>query len=712
MKLKPKNLAMALASAIMLTLVGCGGGGGGSSVTTSPTSTTTPAAAVFTGTAATGAALANANVTITNSSGNSPCQEASITTTALGSYTCTLKTGETAPFFVVVTDPTGNTPPMVSVATSTPAAGTPLTINVTPLTTAILAQLASDGNPLTLVNSKTADAAALKQLTANVVAQLANVLTAIGAPAGYDPFSTSITAATASGTGNTADMVLDVVKVVTDPATGKLALSTVDNPTPIILATATTTGATVARPAAGVSTLSQAAQIAAQAFTSCFALPTAQRVLTKDSTIVASLGGPEVADVGTACQNIVARLGNAAGMKFVHNGYSAGQLFYGLMTDDAMTGAQFSVPEIMAYFAADPLAAAGTPASRDRAVINIRFLDVNGNPGRAILVAARIPGSSSVARNTEWWLAGNQQPVDVSLSPQVRRVEQLNPLVTVTSRPNRISTFQSGINFNFNSKGPGSTNGADLLQLARVSGPGLPGPNAAGAPGGLVFVHSTGLQNSMDLYNKTGSLTVGSQCGNGVTTNCPNMWFARTQGTSGAAATTLEVNQSNGNWAQAADGFTPAEVVKGAVYKVELFYGTTIPLAAAAPALYTYNKVLLTDMVKATQAVNLPWNSPGSQTLAALDPNGSLTAAQTNLVVDWLQNPSAQQIGRVDVITDNATGSFGPGKSVARGALSVTIDNMTVPSFVATTAAPAMRTFSFGYRMLDGSIKTAGYQYN
>ena len=117
-------------------------------------------------------------------------------------------------------------------------------------------------------------------------------------------------------------------------------------------------------------------------------------------------------------------------------------------------------------------------------------------------------------------------------------------------------------------------------------------------------------------------------------------------------------------------------------------------------------------MVQATQAVNLPWNSPGSQTLAALDPNGSLTAAQTNLVVDWLQNPSAQQVGSVNVITNNATGSFGPGKSVARGALSVTIDNVTVPSFVAVGVTPAMRTFLFGYRMLDGSIKTAGYQYN
>ena len=350
-------------------------------------------------------------------------------------------------------------------------------------------------------------------------------------------------------------------------------------------------------------------------------------------------------------------------------------------------------------------------ASRDRAVINIRFLDANGDPGNAIRVAARIPGSASVTRNTEWWLVGNQQPVDVSISPQVRRVEQLNPAVTFGNQPNRISTFQSGLNFNINAQGPGSENGADLLQLARISGPGLPGQTAARA-GGLVYVRSTGTQNSMDLYNKTGSLTVGSQCGNGVTTNCPNMWFARTQGTSGAAATAVEANQNVVNWTQTGDGFNPAVVVKGAVYKVELFYGTTIAVAGAATARFTYNKVLLTDMVQATQGVNLPWNSPGSRTLAALDPGGALTAAQANLAVDWLQNPSAQQIGGVNVIINNATGSFGAGKGVARGALSVTIDNMTVPSFVATVAAPAMRTFLFQYRMLDGSIKSAVYQYN
>jgi hypothetical protein len=717
MELKFRKICLAVAGVTALTLAGCGGGSSSDSVGSGSSSDSvgsgsgggsgggsiTPSAAVFTGTAATGAALANANVTITNSSGNSPCQEASITTTALGSYTCTLKAGETAPFFVVVTDPAGNTPPMVSIATSTPAAGTPLTINVTPLTTAILAQLASDGNPLTLVNSKTVDAAALKQVTANVVAQLANVLTAIGAPAGYDPFTTSITAATASGAGNTADMVLDVVKVVTDPASGKLALTTVDNPTPIALATATTSGSTVETPAAGVSTLSQAAQTAAQTFTSCFALPTAQRVVNFSSPVpLQANGGPEVNDVDPACQKITASLGNGAGVKFVHNGYSAGQFFYGMLTNDAMTGAKFSVPEIMAFYPADPATAAPAPSAYDQAVLNIKFLDANGDPGNLITVARNIPSTSSTSRPTNWWLVGNQHPADVGVKLNIRRVEQMN-----TANTAKFSTFQTGIQFNANTTGPGSINAGNALKFARISGPGLPGNGVAGT--GLVYVVSTGAQNSMDLFNKTGSLTTGSQCGNGSTFNCPNFWLSRTTGITGTPAKTLATNPSNGGnvllWRQPADvTVDPTQFVKGAKYKVELFYGTD----TTTPTIF--HKTLLSDLVQATQAVNLPWNTLGSQSLSALDPNGSLTGAQTALPVDWVQNLSAQQIGGVQAVTDTTSGGFGPTKGVPKGATSAILNNQTVPLF--NTTNPVGRTLLFGYRMIDSSNKTAVYSYN
>lgn len=691
--MKKISRLLALAGAAVLTIAGCGGGSGSAPSAPPGTPSTPTASASLTGTAATGAALANANVAVTDSSGNSPCQEASITTNALGGYTCTLKAGETAPFFVVVTDPTGNTPALVSVATITPAAGSPLTVNATPLTTAIVAQLASDGNALSVVNSKTIDAAALKAATANVVAQLASVLASIGAPAGYDPFSTSISAATASTAGNTADQVLDVVKVVTDPATGKLALSTVDNPTPVLLATATSSGSAVATPSANVSTLAQAAQIVAQSFNACFALPVSQRVQSTDTSVPASQGGPDLSSSVPACVNMLADSSNAAAIDFLHNGYNGGQWLYSLMTSDTMTGAQFSVPEVMAFYAAS-----GTASGVDEATLNIKYVDASGNPGNLVTQARNIAGSSSTARPTNWWLTGNQQPVDVSVRLNIRRVEQLN-----ASNTSKFSTFQSGIQFNVNAKGPGSVSGTGSLTFARISGPGLPGNGAAGT--GLVYVVSTGAQNSMDLFSKTGSLTSGAQCGNNSTYNCPNIWLSRTQGITGTAATTLTTNAGGLLWAQPADGFDPTKIVKGAKYQVELFYGTNTGTADI-----TFRKTLLSDLVQATQAVNLPWNSLGPKSLAALNPNGSLTGAQTALPVDWVQNLAAQQINGIQAVTDTTSGGFGPTKNVPKGATSAVLDNMTVPVF--NTTNPVGRTLLFGYRMLDTSNKTAVYTYN
>ncbi|MGN7101597.1 hypothetical protein ACTHR6_08310 [Ralstonia holmesii] len=695
------SAATAIALAAVTLVAGCGGGSDGS--TSGGTSTATPAAATLTGTAATGSALANANVVVTDSTGNSPCVETAITTSALGSYTCTLKSGETAPFFVVVTDPTGNTAPLVSVTTTTPPAGTPLTLNATPLTTAILAQLAPDGNPLTLVNAKTVDANALKAVTANVVAQLSSVLSAIGAPANYDPFATSISAATSSGVGNTADQILDVVTVSKDPVTGQLRLGTVDG-TPVPLATATTGGSALPAPAPNVSSLPQGAQALANALTACFALPASQRVLGTDFTPPASQGGPKVTALATACQNIASDTSNAGGIAFLHNGYAFGQLFFGYLMSDSMTGAKFSVPEVMAFYPA------GSPSSPtyDTAILNTKYLDASGNPGNIIVLARYVASGTSAAHPSNWWVVGNQQPVEVSDRLQVRRVEQVNPTFAGTSaNSNSYSHFQTGIQFWINAKGPGSVNNNGSLSFARITGPGLP-------TSGLVYIAPTGDSNEptqvyMDVSNKFGTVPATTRCSNGgtATYNCPNFWFARTVGLTGSAATTLAAPRSdfsNPIWAQASDSLDPNPVVKNARYQVELFYGSqTTPDRV-------YHKTLLTDLVQATQAVNLPWNTAGSQTLADLNPSNSATnGALSSMVVDWAQNPSAQQIGSAAVTVD-LKGTYSASTNVARGATSAVI-NLPSQQVPALTSS-GTRSVLFNYRMLDNSLKSMVYTYN
>lgn len=696
------SAATAIALAAVTLVAGCGGGSDGAA--SGGTSTATPAAATLTGTAATGSALANANVVVTDSTGNSPCVETAITTSALGTYTCTLKSGETAPFFVVVTDPTGNTAPLVSVTTTTPPAGTPLTLNATPLTTAILAQLASDGNPLTLVNAKTVDANALKAVTANVVAQLSSVLSAIGAPANYDPFATSISAATASGVGNTADQILDVVTVSKDPATGQLRLGTVDG-TPVPLATATSGGSALPAPAANVSSLPQGAQALANALTACFALPASQRVLGTDFTVPATQGGPKVTSMAPACQNIASDTSNAGGIAFLHNGYAFGQWFLGYLMSDSMTGAKFSVPEVMAFYPA------GSPSSPtyDTAILNTKFVDASGNPGNIIMLARYIASGTSAAHPSNWWVVGNQQPVEVIDRLQVRRVEQVNPNFAGTSaNSNSYSHFQTGIQFWINAKGPGSVNGNGSLSFARVTGPGLP-------TSGLVYIAPTGDSNEptqvyMDVSNKTGTVPGTTRCSSTVATyNCPNFWLARTAGLTGSAAATLATPPGSANnpvWAQpASDTLDPNPVVKNARYQVELFYGSQ-----TTPDL-VYHKTLLTDLVQATQAVNLPWNTAGSQTLADLNPSNSATnGALSSLTVDWAQNPSAQQIGSAAVTVDTK-GTYSASTNVARGATSAVIGLPNSQQVPALTSS-GTRSVLFNYRMLDNSLKSMVYTYN
>lgn len=706
------SVATAIALAAVTLVAGCGGGGSDSAAS-GGTNTATPAAATLTGTAATGGALANANVVVTNSTGNSPCVETAITTSALGTYTCTLKSGETAPFFVVVTDPTGNTAPLVSVTTTTPPAGTPLTLNATPLTTAILAQLASDGNPLTLVNAKTVDANALKAVTANVVAQLSSVLSAIGAPANYDPFATSISAATASGVGNTADQVLDVVTVSKDPATGQLRLGTVDG-TPVPLATATGGGSTLPAPASNVSSLPQGAQALANALTACFALPASQRVLATDFTVPATQGGPKVTSLAPACQNIASDPSNAGGIAFLHNGYAFGQWIFSLLNSDAMTGAQFNVPEVMAFYPGSntqvPTAVSAMSAPLpDQAVLNAKYVDANGNPGNIILMVRYIASGTSNAHPSKWWVVGNQQPVEVIDRLQVRRIEQVNPNFAGTSaNSNSYSHFQTGIQFWINAKGPGSVNSNGSLSFARIKGPGLP-------TSGLVYIAPTGDSNEptqvyMDVSNKTGTVPGTTRCSSSTTTyNCPNFWLARTAGLTGSAAATLATPPGSANnpvWAQpASDTLDPNPVVKGARYQVELFYGSqTTPDRV-------YSKTLLTDLVQATQAVNLPWNTAGNQTLAALNPSNAATnGVLSSLALDWAQNPSAQQIGGAAVTVDTK-GTYSATTNVARGATSAVI-NLPNPQQVPALTSSGTRSVLFNYRMLDNSLKSMVYTYN
>ena len=662
------------------------------------------ATGTLTGTAATGAALANANVSVTNTAGASVCAEATVTTTGTGGFTCTLTAGSSAPFLVLVTDPSGAHAPLVSAVTSTPAAGTPLVVNATPLTTAILASLAADGSAAGLAaNLATVTPAALSAATSTVLTQLQPVLAAVGVPVGYDPFETPIVAATANGAGNTADAVIDLLRFST--VNGVATVTTVDQPdSPVALPKFGDTAppAALPAPATGVVSLANALRVATQGFNDCFALPVNSRVLATDTTLAAADGGPEVTTLATACQGL-------ARSDYLHNGYRFGQALYALLNDSAMVGATFSPPEVM-LFVGDT-----TPAGNDRAVLGVRYRDANGVAGSLITVAQRFPGSATGGRATDWWLFGNQQPVESYVQALVERIDQLAPNAgTAPFAFAPRSTFATGFDIYINKDGPASTG----LRAARVTGPGLP-------TAGLVFsqppLATRGSQSWLNIAAKNGNtdpaVVAESSAGN-------LFRLQRTQATTGAGATQVRPNPNAGTgnngeltWAHPLDyglpagseGYIDFATLKAhASYTIELFY------AGETQARHTLTKRLLQPVVPATRGIALAWHTLDAPTLKYLDPADARAAATGSVALAWNVNVLAESVRSVAVYTGSAGSLVNQGVvGVARGASSAQALAPQGSQFPALSAdGNSYRNLQLRYRRLDGSSKFSFTRYN
>lgn len=688
-------------------LTACGGGGGD----TAP-APVTPAAQVVQGTAAVGAALANANVTVTDSTGASVCTESAIVTSGIGAYACTLQAGKSAPFVVVVTDPSGAHPALVSIATTTPAVGTPLVVNATPLTTAIVAQMAGGDALAVKTTASLIDTAKLETIKTNVLAQLGDVLTTLGAAAGYDPFSTPITAATASVSGNTADQVIDLLQIHT--VAGVITVSTVDNPAAAVaLADASATVAPkLTAPSAAATSLSEAMRLLAPALNKCFAVAAAQRALATNTALDANDGGPEVTATATDCQDITHP-------DYLHNGYRAGQAFFGLLTDSAMDGAVFSAPELLQFLPASDANAA------DRAIINVRYTDKNGVAGSIVTLARKFAGSSATSgRATDWYLYGNQQVVDTSVQPFVRRNEQFAPNPGTGAFANASgSRYESGINIFVNKDGPKSAG----MRAAKVTGPGLP-------PAGLVYTPPDpsicSEQNWLNIRRKDGNTDPSAATFAADTSNIFRL--QRTVGLTGSDATTVRPNPNANNsnatgniaWAHpldygAAVGATNyidfSALKANTTYHFEIYYvGETAPR-------YTFNKTMVAPVVPAVNAGGLPWIALAPATLPYLDPANTLGGAVDTVALAWVANPFAETIRSAGIYSFGNGSSVNQGQiAVARGATSVTGHAPGTDAGCAsgttfralTTDGSSSRTVQLRYRMLDGSYKDATWRYN
>lgn len=694
-------------TALLAALLAAGCGGDGDDDDDTPAQ---PAVAVVRGTVAVGAALAGAQVAVTDRSGAAACSAAVAPTTASGDYECSLAPAAQPPLLLVATDPAGGHAPMVAVLPTLPAPGAQAVANVTPLTTAIVGQLAPDHSALSVVATPSLiDTARLEAITQAVVAQLGPVLAALQMPAGFHPVSTPLVAATAGSAGNAADQLIDLLRITS--VNGIPTLATIDSPgTPVALADGVQPAPPLAAPPVAALDLAGALKLSSNALTRCFAVPLAQRVLATDDRIDPADGGPRLEAVAPACQDITAA-------DYLHNGYSAAQAFYGLMTRDGMTGATFDPPQVLRYI--DDTG----PADRDGAVLNIRYRDAAGVAGNLITVARRLAGTATAGRPTDWWLHGNQSPVDAGISASIRRTEQLAPNPGTPPFVNAAaSRYESGLNIFINMKGPGSRG----LRAARVRGPGLP-------TAGLVYTPPMdsicSSQNWLNLQSKNGNVDPAAAVPAFDTGNIFRL--QRTQGLAGTQATTVRPNPNastadNGNvgWAHPADYGQPpgstgyvdfGQLHAEARYTFELFY------EGETGARHVLTRTLLTPVIPATSGGSLRWHAVDAATRQALDPAHPSGGAQASLQVGWTVDALAEPVRSAGVY------SAAGGRSVNQGTVPVAPGVTTVTANAPTTGlaceagerfqplaadGSASRTIQLRYKVLDGSFKDHTVRYN
>lgn len=685
------------AAAAVVTLAACSSSNDTSAPAPPPPP---PAPRTIVGTVATGAALAGAQITVTDRNGAAACTEAApITADVAGAYRCTLRDGAVAPLAILAIDPRGLRDPMVSVVGSAPAAGQSKTANVTHLTTGMLAQFASDGNPLTLIGSTSAfgvlTEAELQAAAAAIARQLDALLQAAGLTpaqsAAFDPIGTSFTANTGTGV----DAVLDQVRVsaANEPVSGRLVMTVANvndpNAVPVPLSTASTPSQPLAAAAALIAFADL--RVAQDAFSRCFARPSTERVVSRDDTVPAHLGGPTVTAMHADCSGI-------AHANFLNLGRTRGQYFYSTLTSSEMDGAIFDAPELLRALGDDT-------DGNARALVNFRYADRNGFGGNFALVMKRFPGSGAQSgRASDWWPYGNQRFIDAFVRTSLSRREQLATFSNLAP-----SRYETGIEIFITLNGPGSRNAAgDELRAVRVTGAGLP-------QNGLVLARpAPGIatdQTWFNIANKDGAVNISSAGANG---NIFRVQRARLDG----SALNMP-NQTNSNRTQFpqfahpldyANGQLPALATLGAfnVYAFELYYG-----AETTPS-STFGTLNLTPVLSAASGPLLQWNSFTPAALAYLDPAAAQAAAAASFDISWTRAAVSTAVRSLGVYTHNAGTIVNKGVTPlpSRSATAVTVTAPAGFQFQALTAdGTSGRTLQLRLQTLDGSYRDqlAGY---
>lgn len=474
MKLKPVVSGIAA-----LVLSACGGGGSSSS------SPPEPAAQTVSGVAAAGAAMQGATVKLFDATGKSVDCPADAAT---GAFHCAV-TGLTAPFALSAY---GNVADSQATLIALSATGGTQTINITPITNAIAATIVGDNPTKLLGDTGLLQSKVTAQAVAGTVqaysAVLADLLAATG-NTGVDLISGPLTAG-APGL----DRLLDQVKINVLPNGGvqisSVAGASSDTPVQLDLAPGVAPQASdkASLPAAAtiggvtVSNLPSASDLAGlqSALNQCFT----------GSTGAARTGG-KVPACGLIFVDDVASgaLNTDVPTAYLNNGMSADQEFGapagggtpGIVADDAMNNASFSLPEVIRVVAGDTM------------WVKIAWTRTDGiRDGMQQHVQLAVRAGSLASGDTGWRVVGNQRAVLSKVNANAQKWDWLNPANPMTGT----NAFIDSLN----------------LQVGTV--------DAAGTPVDFAIVNGPGLRHGVFLQPSSGTcdtLNIRAQIASGQT---------------------------------------------------------------------------------------------------------------------------------------------------------------------------------------------------
>lgn len=548
--------------------------------------------------------MQGATVTLVDAAGKSVDCPADATT---GAFHCTV-TGMTAPFALSAF---GNVADSQATLIAVSATGGTQTINITPITNAIAATLIGDNPTKLMGNTGLLQTKVTTQAVAGTeqayAAALADLLAATG-NTGVDLISGPLTAG-----GPGLDKLLDQLKINVLPDGGvqisSVAGASSDTPAQLQLAPGVAPQASDKASLPAVATINGVAVSNLPSASDLAGLQTALNQCFAGSTGASRVAGNVPACAGIFVDDVASGALNAGvPSTYLNNGMSAEQEFGsspggtpGIVADNAMNNASFSLPEVIRVTASDTM------------WVKLAWTRTDGiRDGMQQHVQLAVQAGSRASGDTGWRVVGNQRAVLSKVNANAQRWDWLNPANQSTGT----NAFVDSMNLQV-----GVVDAAGVaVDFAIVNGPGL--------RNGVFLQPSAGTCDTLNIRAQIASgqtpaqlaaLTKSNQCRN----NYRLAGVAQDPANEGAFTWPGDAPRNNTAWAKPQLSATElADIKPFSAYTVDIYQnGNT-----AAPAKH-YTVRLRTPSPAPEQLRQYQWQQPAQASRDRLSPGTASTFA-------------------------------------------------------------------------------------